>query len=348
MSAMIKVGIIGAGRMGITHHAIVNSHPDVEVTAVADPSSVMTTLLAKYIKVRTYRDCAELLDKEKVDALLICTPPALNYDILTLAQRKGVHAFVEKPFLLSADQGFQLARLFDDSGLVNQVGYVNRFNDIFSKAKQLVEDGALGRVIRFRSEMYSSTIIRGADETGWRSTRANGGGAAYEMASHSIDLISFLFGRPYKVAGSCLSSVFSKNVEDIVSSTFVYKSGLVGSLYVNWSDESYRKPTNKLEIFGQEGKLLADQHGLRIFLSHAIEKLAFQKGWNNLYITDVFSKVPFYVRGIEFTAQLYHFIDTIKSGGHRPTRCSFADGATTLSLIEEIFRDSAGVENGIH
>jgi predicted dehydrogenase len=347
MSATIKVGIIGAGRMGITHHAIINSHPDVEVTAIADPSSVMTVLLEKYVKVRTYKDSASLLENEQVDALLVCTPPTLNYDVLILAQRKGVHAFVEKPFLLSAEKASELARLYDGSGLVNQVGYVNRFNDSFVRVKRLVEEDALGKPIRFRSEMYSSTIIRPLDEKGWRSTRENGGGVVYEMASHSIDLINYLFGRPDKIVGTRLSRVFSKSVEDIVSSTFAYNNGLVGSLYVNWSDESFRKPTNKIEIFGQKGKILADQHGLRIFLSHASDRLGFKKGWNNLYITDVFTSVPFYVRGLEFTAQLYHFIDTIKSGAQRATRCSFSDGATTLSLIEELFHDCAIIENGI-
>jgi len=128
--------------------------------------------------------------------------------------------------VLSANQGLELASLYDRSGLVNQVGYVNRFNDMFVTVKRYLEEGLLGRVIRFRSEMYSSTVIRAQEESGWRASYANGGGAIYEMASHAIDLINFLFGRPDKLAGSRLSRVFSKNVDDIVSSVFAYKDGL--------------------------------------------------------------------------------------------------------------------------
>jgi predicted dehydrogenase len=110
-------------------------------------------------------------------------------------------------------------------------------------------------------------------------------------------------------------------------------------MYVNWSDASYRKPTNKFEVFGSAGKLLVDQHGMKIHLKDASEKHGLKAGWNQLYITDVFSSVPFYVRGIEYTAQLFDFIAAIKEG--KPVRCTFADAAANLRVIEQLFADDA-------
>lgn len=343
MESKIKVAIIGVGRMGITHYSILNSHPDVAVTAVAETTPVMNSLLDKYLGVRTYKDHAKLLAKEAIDAVVVCTPPSLNHAILLDVQRAGAHVFVEKPATLSFSQAAQLADLFEARGLVNQVGYVNRFNDVFITAKGFVDQGVVGDVIRFRSEMHSGTILREDDGSSWRSTRNSGGGAVYEMASHSIDLVNYLFGRPDTVVGTCLSRVFSSKVEDVVSTSFLYRGGLVGSLYVNWSDESYRKPANKLEVFGNRGKLLADQHGLKLHLSAANEQRGFRAGWNSLFITDVFSSVPFFVRGIEFTAQLYHFIDCIKSGAAVKSRCTLRDAAATLAVIEDMFLDNARI-----
>lgn len=337
-SDKLRIGIIGAGRMGVTHHCIINSRPDVDVVATADPSLLMNKMLGKYTGVSTYKDCKGLLGGVPVDAVLVCTPPAYNHEILRAVAAKGVHAFVEKPFTLSSVHGAELAGLFGDAGLVNQVGYVNRFNDVFARVREMLADGLIGRVHRFRSEMYSRTIIRDQGDDGWRSTHANGGGAIYEMASHAIDLINFLFGRPDRVTGTSLTSVYSKAVEDIVSSTFLYRGGVSGSIYVNWSDESYRKPTNKLEVFGEGGKIQADQHGMKIFLKKANTKYGLKTGWNQLYITDLASNVPFYLRGIEFTAQLYDFVDAIREGG-RPTRCTFADATDTLAIIDEMFAD---------
>lgn len=341
----LNVGVVGAGRMGLTHHSIMNTLPDVKVTAVADPSGAVTSLLEKYAGVRAYKDHRDMIEREQLAAILLCTPPAHNHEILRHALERRLHVFAEKPFLLSSAQAGEMARLFDERRLVNQVGYVNRFNDVFTRARQLAREGLLGKVLRFRSEMFSGTIIREQEQSNWRATHENGGGAVYEMASHAIDLINYLFGTPDRIDGTSLTRVFSRDVEDIVSSCLFFHSGLAGTLYVNWSDESYRKPTNKLEIFGDRGKLLADQHGMKVFLREASPAQGFAAGWNDVYITDVFSNVPFYLRGIEFTAQLDHFVHCIRTG--EPTRCSFADAAATIGVIEQLFRNHAFIADGM-
>lgn len=334
----IKLAIIGAGRMGITHYSIINSNPDIEMVAVADPSTLILTMMEKYLPVKTYKDYKDLLEKEKVDAILVCTPPNLHFPILKKAAEKNIHIFVEKPFTTKAAEAIELMHIFSGTRLVNQVGYVNRFNDIFRKVKEFLNEGIIGNVIRFKSEMFSCTITGSDESSGWRATRESGGGAVFEMASHAIDLVNFLVGKPDKITGSWLNSIYSKNVEDAVSSTFLYKNGITGTLYINWSDTSYRKPTNKMEIFGDGGRILADQHSLKIFLNKPNQQYQLQKGWNTLYITDVFKPVPFYVRGNEFTSQLYHFVDCI-SGRETTNQCSFADGVNTLEVIEAIFND---------
>ena len=344
MTSPLRLGIIGAGRMGITHFSIANAHDDARVVGVADPSKLVTTMLGKYTGIGTYKDYRGLLKGEQLDAVLVCTPPALNPEILEAVLEARLHAFVEKPFLLSAADGTRFAHAFDAAGLVNQVGYVNRRNDLFTKAKSFVEQGLIGRPLRFRSEMFSPTIIRDPGDAGWRSTHANGGGAVYEMASHALDLIAYVFGAPDRVGGTSLTSVFSKQVEDVVSSSLFYDSGLADTVYVNWSDASFRKPTNKFEVFGDAGKLQVDQHGMKVHLSTANEANGLKQGWNEIYITDVFSPVPFYVRGIEYTAQLYDFIAAIKEG--KPVRCTFADATANLRIIEKLFADDASLRAG--
>ncbi len=335
---MIKLGIIGAGRMGITHYSIINSHPDVEIESVADPSALTLTMMSKYLPVKTYKDYNDLLEESSVDGILVCTPPNLHFPIIKKAAEKGIHVFVEKPFTTKYDEASELARLYSGTKLVNQVGYVNRFNDVFIKVKELLGAGLIGKIIRFKSEMFSCTITNNDEGSGWRATRESGGGAVFEMASHAIDLVNFLIGKPDKITGSSLNQIYSKNVEDIASTSMLYKNGISGTLYVNWSDTSYRKPTNKMEIFGLGGRILADQHSLKIFLNQPNEQFNMRQGWNTLYITDIFKPVPFYVRGNEFTRQLYHFVECIQ-GKSTKNLCTFADGVATLEVIENLFND---------
>lgn len=345
MTTPLKLGIIGAGRMGITHFSIANALDGVSITSVADPSKLITTMLGKYAKVSTYKDYKGLLKSEELDGVLVCTPPAFNPEILDSVLDRRLHVFCEKPFVLNAADGARFAEAYDQAALVNQVGYVNRWNDMFTHTKRLVEDGLIGAPLRFRSEMFSPTIIRDVGDAGWRASHANGGGAVFEMASHAIDLIAYFFGAPDRVGGTRLSKVYSKQVEDIVSTSLFYDNGLAGTMYVNWSDASFRKPTNKFEVFGSEGKLQVDQHGAKIHLKEANEKHGLKEGWNQLYITDVHSSVPFYVRGIEYTAQLADFVASIraKDSGGKPVRCTFADAAANLRVIEQLFADDAAI-----
>ena len=337
----VKVGFIGLGRMGITHLSILNSNPSVNIISACDPSKVINVFFKKYFgSIKLYDNYSELIAAEKPDAIIISTPPNLHYDVIKHALKNNIHVFAEKPFTLKYNESFELAEMAEDLGLVNQVGYVNRFNDMFLKAKELIMNEAIGNVIRFKSEMFSNTISKSDSGEGWRGSEESGGGCLNEMGSHAIDLVNYLIGVPDFVAGSILNKVYSKTVDDIFSSTLIYNNGITGTIYANWCDPSYRKPSNKLEIFGKEGKLLVDQHDLKIFLKEPQKQYDLKKGWNTVYITDIFHSVPFYVRGNEFSSQLYHFIDCINDKSIKPF-CSFRDASQTqriLNLIREDYK----------
>jgi predicted dehydrogenase len=336
----IKIGIIGFGRMGITHYSIINSHPAVEVVSVADTSKTLLNVLDKYVDgLKVYKDYHQLIDESKPDAILVCTPPNLHYPIIKYAFEKGVHVFCEKPFTANLKEAEELTLLFKDSKLINQVGYANRERDIFNEISRLLKLGLIGKVIRYNAEMISGAIIKKTNDNSWRDKTLNGGGVVYEMASHLIDLTNFLFTPPKKIIGTVTNKVYSQNVDDIISSTFVYNNGLTGSIYVNWSDESYRKPSICIEIIGDEGKLVGDFYGYKVFMKQENKLLNLRKGWNTFNLTDIYKPVPFYVRGNEFTLQLYRFVDLI-TGQQTENICDFEDALETHVVIGEIFKDS--------
>ena len=161
-----------------------------------------------------------------------------------------------------------------------------------------------------------------------------------EIGSHCIDLAVYLLDRPDRAVGSVIQSIYSSEVEDLVSSTFIYNKGFSGTVMVNWSDETYRKPANIVTVFGTGGKIIADKHAYKIYLKEANSERGFDKGWNTRYITDFAQSVRFYVRGNEFTRQLDYFIDCIE-GKHTENMASFAEGLKTDIIMEEITKDAA-------
>ena len=339
----IKIGIIGMGRMGVTHYAILNSRPDVRIVSVSDTSKAVLNVCHKLnSELDIHVDYRRMLTKTPLDGVVVCTPPVLHYDVCKTACENGIAVFCEKPFTVNTGQARELTEMFRAAGLVNQIGYVNRFNDVFLKSREFVRAGLLGKITRLKSEMFSATVVRPVSGGGWRSKHATGGGCVFEMASHAIDLVNYLLGGSAKVFGAAMSSIYSKTVEDTVTTALLYDDGKFGTVDVNWCDTSYRKPCNKIEIFGTGGKLLADQYGLRIFMNEPNGSFGLHKGWNTFSITDLFRPVPFYVRGNEFTAQLYHFADAIQARAPE-TLCGFADGLAVHEIIQQIFEFSGSV-----
>ncbi|MBW2605693.1 MAG: Gfo/Idh/MocA family oxidoreductase [Deltaproteobacteria bacterium] len=336
---MLKAGFIGFGRMGITHFSILNGHDSVDITSVCDSSKTLMNILGKYADVRTYSDYREMIDKEELDFVIVSTPSGSHAEVIKAALDNNLHTFSEKPFTLTPEEGKDILRLLKGKSLVNQVGYVNRFNEVIVEVKRLLDEGVIGEVKNFSSEMYGPTVLK--DSKGnWRGKQKMGGGCMYEFASHCIDLVVYLMGQPDKVAGSIMQSIYSSNVDDLVISNFIYNNGCSGTIMVNWSDETYRKPTNIVEVFGTKGKIIADKHTYKIFLKEENQANGFHQGWNTRYITEFAKSVRFYVRGNEFTRQLDYFVDCIKES-RLDNISSFEEAHKTDVIMENIRQDAA-------
>ncbi len=336
---MLKGGFIGFGRMGITHLSILNTHPTVKIVAVCDQSKTMLKIMKKYVDIDVYSDYREMIDNKELDFVVISTPSDSHSDIINYAISKNLHVFTEKPFAMTSADGQNTINLLKGKSLVNQVGYVNRFNEVFMEIKKLLDNGVIGEVKNFSSEMYGPTVLKDSKGT-WRGKKKSGGGCMYEFASHCIDMVVFLLGKPEKVSGSILQSVYSSGVDDLVMSNFIYKNGITGTIMVNWSDEAYRKPANFITVFGTGGKIIADKHMYKLFLKNDNQELGYNKGWNTRYITDFAKSVRVYVRGNEFTRQLDYFIECIEKGNNNNVS-SFEEAHKTDTIMEQIRRDSA-------
>jgi predicted dehydrogenase len=157
----------------------------------------------------------------------------------------------------------------------------------------------------------------------WRTKKLEGGGCLYDYAIHAIDLVNYLVGRPEAVGGTILSRVFSSDVEDEVYASLFFPGGMTGQIAANWSDESHRKMSTKVSIWGTKGKITADRQELQIYIRENAEVPdGLRKGWNIQYTTDLTEPVWFYLRGEEYSAQIDHFIQAVKSE-HVDTRSTF-------------------------
>ncbi len=336
---MIRIAVVGLGKMGLSHLAIVNAHPDVELAAVCDASGYVLGVLKKYTGVTTYSDYETMLRECELDAVLIATPSRTHANMVGAALDRGLHVFCEKPFTLSVTDGEGLTALAAKKGLVTQVGYHNRFVGAFAEVKRLLDRSAIGDVTHVLGEAYGPVVLKPKGGT-WRSRKEEGGGALYDYAAHPLNLLNWYLGQPVGVAGTVLNSIFSREIDDEVYSTLYYEGGRSARISVNWSDESYRKMTTRITIWGTMGRIFADRQEVQVYLRDtATAPDGYQLGWNARYTTDLTEQVGYYLRGEEYSAQIDHFVARIRDG-HVEGINAFDTAAETDRVIAMMIRDA--------
>ncbi len=336
---MIKAAVVGLGKMGLSHLAVLNAHPEVDVAAVCDSSRQVLRVLGKYTGVTTYRDYESMLGDLDLDAVLIATPSRAHAGMVRSALERDLHVFCEKPLTLSLEDTEDLVALASERGLVTQVGYHNRFVGAFRELKRLLDAGAIGPITHVLGEAYGPVVLRAKGGT-WRSRKVEGGGSLHDYAAHPIDLLNWYRGEPAGVGATILAPIFSREIDDEVFSTLFYRDGSTGRIAVNWSDESYRKMTTRVTVWGTAGRIYADRQECQAYLRDtAAIPAGYEQGWNVRYATELTDPVGFYLRGEEYSAQIEHFVQRALAGRVEGTN-GFDSAAGTDRVIAMMLADA--------
>ncbi|WKJ90129.1 Gfo/Idh/MocA family oxidoreductase [Methylomonas montana] len=336
---MVRVAVVGLGKMGLSHLAIIKAHPNVEVAAVCDAAGYVLDVLNKYTGVRTFTDYDAMLRDAELDAVIIATPSSMHGPMVRKALDQGLHVFCEKPFSVDSQEADELAALAVEKGVVNQVGYHYRFVGAFQEVKRLLELGAIGEVSHVLAEAYGPVVMRPKGSS-WRTQRTAGGGCLYDYAAHPLNLLNWYLGMPHGVGGSILNSIFSKETDDEVFGTLYFDGGKSAQISVNWSDESYRKMSTKISIWGTTGRIIADRQEIQVYLRDTARiPDGYQLGWNVRNTTELTDEVWFYVRGEEYSAQLDYFVNCIAEKRLENVN-SFTSAAETDKVIAMMIADA--------
>ncbi len=331
---MIRGSVVGLGKMGLSHSAIIGAHPDVDLVAVCDTSQFIMSAYKRFSKVKFYTDYQRMIENEELDFVIVATPTKFHFPNAKHALLKGLHVFCEKPFALTTSQGQELVDIVKSKGVVNQSGYHNHFIGTFRELKRLLERNVIGDLVHFSGEAYGPVVTKEKGRT-WRSNIEEGGGCLNDYASHLINLIQEIIGHPDKIHGAILKSIYSRGVEDAVYALIELQNGLSGTLLVNWSEETYRKMSTSITIQGKNGKIICDATEIKIYLKAPVESEDLDRGWTIKYITDFLIPVKYYLRGEEYSAQLDCFVDCIM-GKRQNDLNTFKQALKTDMVIENI------------
>lgn len=333
----LNVAVVGLGKLGLLHAGLANVVPGSRLAAVADPSSVVLEGLKAYApNLRTYSTHEAMLSGGGIDAVVIATPTGLHVPIALDCVDAGLPVLIEKPLSLSVDQARPLVAALKRRPVANMVGYMGRHLDTFSKAKRLLETGAVGRLQMFRSFMYIGQLWRGGK--GWRYDREmSGGGVLITQNSHLVDKLLWYFGDLEEVSGN-VRSLYSEGMEDHCHAYFSFRSGLAGFMDASWSARHYRTPSISIHVQGRDGTLDVDDDHVRLYLDKDREGLS--AGWTVWRKPDLYRAVSIDVGGPQYTLQMEEFVAGVL--GARKIGSDVDSALRTQMAIDAIYQSAEG------
>jgi predicted dehydrogenase len=283
--------VVGVGIMGSSHVRDIANSENVTLAAICDLDPQRAKAAAEAHGVPAYTDYREMIGKEKLDGVVIATPHYYHTPIAIYAMQHGVNTLTEKPEAVHVKDARRMNEVFDQSkqkypNLVFAIMFQNRTYGVYSKLKELLDGGELGKLVRttwivtdwFRTQRYY-------DNGGWRATwSGEGGGVLLNQCPHNLDLYQWLVGMPNKVTGfAAIGKYHNIEVEDEVTAVFHHENGMVGHFLTTTAESP---GTNRLEIIGDKGKVVVE-NGEILFTRNQTSMFEFLQNSSEL-----FAKVP--------------------------------------------------------
>ena len=262
-SKKVKLGIVGLGNMGKVHVKHVMDLPNTELIAICDTNDRKLQAAGAGPDVAPFRDYRRMLDSAALDGVIIATPHYDHPDMSIAAFERGIHVLVEKPIAVHVNEAQRMIDAYHSfkeqmPNLVFGAMFMQRTWGHWRKIKAMIERGELGRLIRcswiitdwFRTQYYY-------DSGGWRATwSGEGGGVLMNQCPHNLDLYQWLVGAPSRIHGfASFGKHHQIEVEDEATAYLEHDNGMIGH-FITTTGES--PGTNRLEITGENGKLVCD------------------------------------------------------------------------------------------
>ncbi|MDE2292569.1 MAG: Gfo/Idh/MocA family oxidoreductase [Elusimicrobia bacterium] len=232
----LKIGVVGAGRMGANHARILGKHPGFELVGVCDTNQWRAQIAAWRAGALAYREVKDLLDK--VDAVVVAVPTQFHCEVGLAALEAGKHVLIEKPIAATVDEAKRLLDKAAEKKVQLQVGHVERFNP-----------AVLGAIPHIREPRFITV-----ERLGPYDPRVSGIGVVLDLMIHDLDILLTLVGSEVESLEALGATLFSKH-EDIANVRVRFKNGCVADLTAS---RISLKRCRKIRIFQSESYISLD------------------------------------------------------------------------------------------
>jgi len=286
---MISWGIIGCGNVTeVKSGPAFNKVEGSKLTAVMRRNRIMAEDYAMRHNIpRFYDDARELIADPEVNAVYVATPPGSHAEYAIMAINAGKPVYVEKPMAVSYEECKNINDAAREKDIPVFVAYYRRTLPGFLKVKELIESGTIGNVRHVSLQLFKApSEDEKSGNQSWRvMPEISGGGHFFDMASHELDYLDFLFGPVQKINSFAINQGGLYKAEDYVSAElqFAGKVSAVGTWCFALSQSGNR---DIIEIFGEKGNIkfscftfepivLTNSYGVMEFINERPENVQF-------------------------------------------------------------------------
>jgi predicted dehydrogenase len=316
------IGIIGMGKMGLLHASIVSTIPGVRLMAIYDKSTIMKRFAGKALNDIQVTDNFAKFASRKYDAVYVTTPIPTHFSIVRDIYSKGLtnNIFVEKTLASNYEQSAVLCSEAKANGGVTMVGYMYRFAHTFNRARELLQDQAIGNLTSFSAYAYTSDFaaVKG-------SSVPVRGGVTRDLGAHIIDLSLWYFGdldieqvEPGDTATNYAESGSHFRVRG--------SCGLSGEFDISWCKAGYRLPEFRLTINGSQGIITVNADFVKLEKSGG-EAITYHR-------QDLNDNVPFLLGASEYYREDEHFVRAVLDGSS--AQPDFTTASKVDRLIDQV------------
>jgi myo-inositol 2-dehydrogenase/D-chiro-inositol 1-dehydrogenase len=338
---MLRIGVIGLGKMGIRHLANASSFSNVEIVGAADLSKE-SLRQAKLLGAKNlYSDYKELL-KTDLDAVIISLPNFMHRESVELALEEGINVFVEKPLARTTEECKKILRAVEKSGRHLMIGHSMRFSTEVEEMKKIVDSGSIGQLEvltleNIASGPFSHGAVPKPVPEWWFDAEKVGGGALIDLGYHLIDLYRFFAGDCYLLSSN-LGHKYNLPLEDWAIVTVKSNdSPARGIVHVGWYQQVvFPKNNIRAIIHGDYTYISSEQ-----FVPSNIYAYAVKEGMQNVFrkVSGRKIKPLFYSPFSDgFVKELSHFFDCLEKD-MQPS-VSAIDGLKTVEVIENAYKQA--------
>jgi len=247
----IRLAVIGTGAISqVVHVPIFAEREDVELVALADLDVPKAQAIARRFGIDEVIHPDEVLDREDLDGVVVCTPNQTHEEMAIRALRSGKHVFVERPLATTSAGAQRVIDAAAEAGKRLVVGLPHRFRPEVSALRSFVAGGELGDLYSVRGSWLTRRVP--VMRPTWRQERAAAGGALIDLGVSALDLCLWIVGFPKIKRVSCVTRVGDFEVEDAATLMFESVEGVafsveVSNTYFAGEDRYYAR------VMGQEG-----------------------------------------------------------------------------------------------